>query len=474
MPYPIEKLIIQFDSSAALLKSLALYHHQQDFAKGGLVPGIPSWASHLVNRTPRLIRQHLYSWSGWVDALRKPVINHINPYEVAQWAVSLYPPKEYPGICFGSSNGAAIHLAAALGIPWLPQTYLVAVRRMMKADQIHKDIAWGQKVIAPFLKNNPHIHASQMHDPVQDRLMVTKMGYFRLKFLNLPDPFCQFISNHIDPMKPLISIECDYPWPSLHVQERHTFQLGGFGAIEPYEYLSGSSRTKEFLKKVHSPVSHWETFKPSGEMPESEWGYYPHCHQQLFNLAKRNNAPFYRFIFHHPEGMSDFTCDLYQWWYQKRLKFKSLCLLIENFALIAPYRSVISGTLPFWLAFNTENSASRLEGYLKTRTTFEELYLLLMSNGVTEGIGLTTIERWNKILQHASIKGSLIGVDEREYPLDFATFLRYQSELVRLLPQQNEVPEPLTLEEIKEFLNQSPYKYSLTLKEESLLNSNSR
>jgi hypothetical protein len=28
----------------------------------------------------------------------------------------------------GSSNGAVAHLAAALGVPWLPQTLLLAVR----------------------------------------------------------------------------------------------------------------------------------------------------------------------------------------------------------------------------------------------------------------------------------------------------------------------------------------------------------
>ena len=50
---PIDQLIIQFDSSAALLKSLALYHHHKDFEKGGLVPELPSWAVPLVNRTPK-------------------------------------------------------------------------------------------------------------------------------------------------------------------------------------------------------------------------------------------------------------------------------------------------------------------------------------------------------------------------------------------------------------------------------------
>lgn len=468
MPKTIEKLIIQFDSSAALLKSLALFHQDLDFEKGGLSPDIPFWISYLINRTPRVLRQYLYSWSGWIDAIQKNDLDQIDPQNIGEWVTSLYPPKSYNGAMFGASNGAAIHLAAALGIPWLPQTYLVAIRRMMNPDQIHKDIQWGEKTIRPFLQKHPCIHASQMHDPVQDRLMVSKMGYFRLKLIDLPNAFTRFLSEHLSPNKPLITIECNYLWPSLDIGKRHTFQLGGFGAIDPYEYLRGSNRTRQFLKKINSSVPHWETFKPSREIPEAEWGYFYQCHEQLLAITKRKQAPFYRLIFNDPEGLSDFTCDIYRWWYQKRNQFKSNRMLIENFALVAPYRIVQSGTLPFWLAFNTQNSCERLEAYLKKHRDLSYLYLLLMSNGVTEGIGLATIDQWQKVLKLASKEGRLIGVDEREYPLDFATFLRYQKELIKCLANGFPKPSPLTIEEVKEFIEQSSNSYSLILKEEYL------
>ena len=424
---------------------------------------LPPWCANAINRTPRRIRQAFYSWGGWIDALNPPEVLQLNSEIISQWAVSLYSSRTYNGVMFGSSNGAAIHLAAALGMPWLPQTYLVAVRRLLRPDQIHKDIRWGEQVIRPFLNQCPDIHAAQMHDPVQDRLMVSKMGYFRLKLLGLPGPLKRFIAKNTGEKKPLISIECSYSWPSLSVGQRHSFQLGGFGAIDPYEYLRGSDRTRTFLEKVRAPVKHWETFEPSGELPEAEWGFYQDSLQQLQSAAQENGAPFYRLIFDHPEGLSTFTCDLYRWWYQKRLGFTSRRMVIENFALVAPYRALRSGVLPFWLAFNTENSADRIENYLTNRAAFDELYLLLMSNGVTEGIGLTTIERWRKILKFAAKQGRFIGVDEREYPLDFGTFMRYHQELQELLPDQYPVPEPLSIEEVKEFLAQFPQRYPLRL-----------
>ena len=40
-----------------------------------------------------------------------------------------YPRRQYPAVVVGSANGAAVHLWAALGIPWLPQTFLVPIAR---------------------------------------------------------------------------------------------------------------------------------------------------------------------------------------------------------------------------------------------------------------------------------------------------------------------------------------------------------
>jgi hypothetical protein len=382
---------------------------------------------------------------------------------MAAWVTGLYPSTGLRGVMFGASNGGAIHLAAALGMAWLPQTYLVAVRRHLQPGEALKDIEWGRRVVRPLLDRFPQLHAAQMHDPVQDRLMVSKMGYFRLKLLGLPTEFKAFLSYHTAPKKPIISIECELPWPATSVGNRHTFQLGGFGSVDPYEYLNGSDRTRKFLKEVGARKDHWDTFKPTGEMPESEWGFYPEVLNDLREKAQATKAPFYRLRFIQPEDVSAFACDLYRFWYEQRLGLKSQRILIENFAIMSPYRAIVSGALPFWLAFNTECSAEVMEKYLDSHPQTEELYLALMSNGVDKGIGLTTIERWQEMLKRATRKGCFVGVDQKEYPLDFGTFLRYGRELKKMLPDQFLPPEPLTIDEVKAFLEEHPNKYPLTL-----------
>ena len=64
--------------------------------------------------------------------------------EIARWAAELYPRRTYPAIALGSSNGALVHLYAALGIPWLPQTVLIPVRQNVAGpDQPQEAMQFG-------------------------------------------------------------------------------------------------------------------------------------------------------------------------------------------------------------------------------------------------------------------------------------------------------------------------------------------
>lgn len=455
----MQDTIIQFDSCTALLNAQAKYLHSKNFFDVGLTEkNMPEWVGPAINLLPKKARKILYSWSGWADAIPSSKLDGLKSEDISRWVVSLFPNKKFDGIMFGSANGAAIHMCSALGIPWLPQTYLVAVKRLMKPDEIKKDIEWGKSIIRPFLDNNPQMKTTQMHDPVQDRLMIQKMAYFRIKRQELGDCFRSFIKERLSENAPLITIECRYPWHQYKVGDRHFFQLGGFGAMTPEEYLNGSDRVKTFLKKVKAPVEKWDAYKPTGEYPEGEWGFAEESLEDIKTFAKEENISLKRIVFDHPEGLSEFTADLYRWWYQKR-NMPTNKLIIENFGLIAPFDVVETSSLPFWLAFNTQPSCERIKTYLKNNPEFEEIFLMLMSNGVTEGIGLSTINEWKEVLTHAKTRSDFIGVDEREYPMDFGTFLKYDDELLKKIKERHPLPKPLTLSELEEFIAQTKGQY---------------
>src|SRR5438094_3867099 len=103
---------------------------------------------------------------------------------VAAWRADLYPRRQYPAVTVGSSNGAAVHLWAALGIPWLPQTFLVPVARSgVPPDEPYEEMRWAEPHAELILQRNPELELHHMQDPVQDRVMVQPMTNSRLRRL---------------------------------------------------------------------------------------------------------------------------------------------------------------------------------------------------------------------------------------------------------------------------------------------------
>jgi hypothetical protein len=131
---------------------------------------------------------------------------------------------------------------------------------------------------------------------------------------------------------------------------------------------------------------------------------------------------------------------------------------------LEPWWALITGSIPFWMAFNTICSAETVENYLESVEKFEEIYLMMMSNGVDGGIGLTPIDRWRSILKKASKRGEFLGVDETKYPMDFGSFIRYHTDLKTKITDRFTPPSPLTTEELDQFLSETNGHYQVEWK----------
>lgn len=156
---------------------LANYLRGEDFP---LLGTTPRWAAplmklftSLVNRLPQRLQEQIYIWSGRYEAITPEQLPSTQAERVAEWMVSLYPAQQYPAVAVGSANGAAVHLWAALGIPWLSQTFLIPVARSgIPPDDPQADEHWAQGPARVFLQANPGVQLHHMHDPNQDRLMI--------------------------------------------------------------------------------------------------------------------------------------------------------------------------------------------------------------------------------------------------------------------------------------------------------------
>jgi hypothetical protein len=357
-----------------------------------------------------------------------------------------------------------MHLGAALGMPWLPQTLMVAVRRSgVHPDDPTADMEWGREPARQIIENNPGLKVYQMHDPNQDRRMLQELAYFRLKRTHLGTNYTEFLEKTLEPGATLFIVECTFDWPTTAVSEGHTFQQGGTGGATHQEYFEGSERVYNFLKREGSPFERWAPPEPDARRPEAEWGFDTDLMHDIEELAARRGYKIRRIVFQDPQDLSPLVADFYRHLYwQKGLPGDRL--LIENFVYLQPWWCQRIGAVPYWSVFNVHPSADRIEDYLKhTDPPYDEIYLNLFSNGI-EGIGQASIERWHELLRYAHRRGETVGVDEKNYPHDFASAVRYQSSL-RKLDRHSPCLDPVSISQLDAFLAQSGNRYHVEWRE---------
>ncbi|MDA3644433.1 hypothetical protein LZ318_30515 [Saccharopolyspora indica] len=451
------RAVASFDSATGMLRALSRFLAGQDIPAIGQAPKKlePVLAAVLagVNRLPARWADQLYAGSGVSEALPPARLGEVDSDELASWVVDHYPKRRYPVVFIGSSNGAVVHLAAALDAPWLPQTVLIPVRRRgVDRDDPRGELEAGRDPAERLLAANPDLVLHHMHDPNQDRLMIAGMSYFRVKWRRLPDAYRRFLRDHLVAGGAVVTVECGLSWPVTRVGPRHVFQFGALGGASEDEYHSGGPRVADLLRRYGARRSGWRPPEPDERAPEAEWGFEPDLLTDLAEAAHQHRFSLRRMPFDHPERLSPLVADLHRTWYAQR-GLPADRLLVESFLLMEPWWALRTGSVPFWMAFNTEGSHRALSDFLDTRD-FEEIRLMLFSHG-TESIGLSGIDDWRRLLDRAGRRGELLGVDPRAFPRDFAGLVRAHRELSRVRPCW-ELPPPRRLSDVDPLLPAAP------------------
>jgi len=446
--------IANFDSASAMLRATARYLHGQDFPGMGVQPPAAEPIADLINKLPRLAQEALYTLGSAGEAMPANLLGGVRAEAVAQWMVKEYPEREYPAVAIGSSSGALVHLCAALGIPWLPQTFMIPVLR----PEIHPDdpkeaMEWGRKNAKDLLAANPELVLHHMYDPNQDRLTLRGMEYFRVKRLSLGETYKRFLKNSLPAGGTIFLVECQRTWPTTQVGDRHIFQFGAMGGATPDEFIHGSERVEAYLERYASHKRQWDPPAPDGERPEAEWGFEPALREDIERFAREQGYRVQRIVFQEPEHLSPFVAELYRWWYKQRGIIANR-LLVESFILLEPMWALRTGSAPFWMKFNMEPSLDWVEQYLESTDQYDEIYMILFSHGV-DAVGLPSIDRWREVFKRARKRGEFIGVEEDKFPRNFATLIRYYTDLQRVIPARYPVPGSLVLEQLDKFIQEA-------------------
>lgn len=439
------------DSATGMLLALNAFLREKPFEGVGAVPTSELYAG-MINSIPASWRKKLYTWSGEFSAISEKEVKEIDATAIDRWICDLYPKKTYPAIAIGSCNGAAIHLCAAMGIPWLPQTVLLPVDKgnTFSVDEPKETLEWAKEPAKEFLANNPGWQLHHMMDPNQDRLRVGSIAYFRVKKTRLGEAYRQFIEDRLEPGGSIIVIDCKFQWPVHKIDDRHFFQFGGLGGLNPSEYYYGSEKVSKFLEEVGSGLEKWDAPQPHLDMPEAEWGMETSMAEEVKAFAEENKIPLSTISFDHPQDLSAPIAEFFRTWYARE-KNSPNRLLAETFNVLSPYVSLKKRCVPYWLPFIAEGSAQSLETYLKNTKDYDEIYMMILSHG-KESAGATSIRRWESLMERAGKKGSFVGTDPQEYPFDMAIYARYSRELREKIPEDFPIPEQIPVGDALELL----------------------
>ena len=461
-----KKYIADFDSAAAMTRGVARFLDGKAMPAMGMMPRLFSLAAsplaRAVTMSPRSVREQIYTWSGWNEAIQARKLRKVRSDGLRQWAVDQYTKRSYPCLFIGSSGGAMTHLACALGAPWLPQTFLVPVRRHgVHPDEPRQDVSWGLDHAPKLLDHNSDIQIHHMHDPNQDRLMIQHMSYFRLKLRELGKPYEEFIKEVLDPGATIFVVDCQKKWPTTKLKDRYYFQHGAVGGATIEEFHEGSPRVEKYLQRYGSHRRRWDAPEPDAERPEAEWGFEPALLDDLERFAHEGGYHLRRISYDEPRDLSPLVADLYRWWYEQRGMVANR-LVAESFVLTDPWWILRTGSVPFWMVFNKEPSAEAIEAYLDERPAFDEIGMTLFSHGV-ESVGLVPIERWRSILNQARERGFFIGVKEKRYPRDFSVLVDFNRRIRKEIKARYPMPGPLHQSQFDKFISAYGHQYDVEI-----------
>lgn len=454
------RYLVDFDSGVNAARTLGRFLRGKDNRGLSMGPGSRRLAD-LASSPPTRVRRGTFSALGAMQGIPLDQARHIDADDIAEWVAGQYGRGPYPVVVVGAPSGAAVHLAAALRAPYLPQTTLAAVRDLAT----HPDEPGSaMQALAPTTRlvaqRNPEVSVYHMHDPAQDRPMLEGMAYLRLKRHTLGRTLERFLAERLTPDATILVVECTRTWRSRAVGERAYFQFGAPGGVPEEEYHDSGARIADYLERERSPRRRWDPPEPDARRPEAEWGFDPALQPDLDRVAAEHGYRLRRLVVDEPQDLSPFVADLYRWWHHRR-GLPGQRLLVQSYVQWDPLWALRLGAVPFWMRFNMEPSYQDLAGYLERAEPYDHIHVNLFSQGLWSP-GVVPVPRWRELVaSSAAVNGELVGVDQDAYPLDTGSTMRFQPAFAEL-PPRHPLPAPLDVTDIDRFLGASDRSYRVT------------
>jgi hypothetical protein len=388
----------------------------------------------LLNLFPPGVAQRVVRWQFSQSALAPERASQLNVDDLVRKRLRDYRGLEgrYPVVVVGSAlAGAAAHIAAILGGPFLPQPFILGLRGGSPDESVAPHFALTSSVAEIILERNPSLRAIAHFDPVHDGWLTRTVSHLRLKLIELPQAYRAFLRKHLAPGGTILYLDCRAEWLQFPLTKRFSYQIGGWGGIPASEYIAGSERIDQFLAaagSMHRGGWRVPKIEPVWAL-ESEWGSEPGLDQALQSFAKDNDFHFQPIQFGHPHEFSCLAFEAHKALLDQN-QWTISGILIETFTQYDPYIVLQGGLLPLWLVFNTSDSLEFLQDTLKRIPSDIPIYFS----------GLATLSRTPDMVPWkgwvAALEGRpwvSVGAGPRRYPEDLVALFRWGERLEKHL-----------------------------------------
>lgn len=377
----------------------------------------------------------------------------VDAERVARWMVEHYPARWYPGIVLGSPHGAAVHLAAAMGVPWLPTGFEVAVHWPGgTVDNPIGALAYGARAATRLLAANPAVRVRQVHDPAARGVLAGSTVALVVRWHRLPAAYRQFLDTRLAPGAPVLLLRDTRTWPVLDAGDGHSFQLGApASGLTPADFQPDSDLLGQVLRGAGGDGASWDA-PGAGAPGYAEHGIEPGFETSLRQWVRHAGTRLHRVLFPQPEALSAAAADVYRHWLRGAGKSGDRCV-VECGRLLDPWQVVRAGLVPYWCENATRASVAGAEWWLAGSAPFSSLDVLPEPPGLRSP-ALAGLPQWLAVASFGRRRRAVDRVAARGYPIS-PVATRHATEVLRGQPYDLPIPKPLRMAEVLRGLRDS-------------------
>ena len=392
----------------------------------------PAWQKGLLNFLgifPQGVARFAISRFQSTSGLSPEVLDEFKLDDLIQDRLGDYSQFQtrFPSIVVGAAlGGATTYLSLALGGPFLPQTFVITLKKGSYDGDVQEYLSRSLEKARQIAANDNRLMTIQHYDPIHDGWLTRFVNHLRFKLIDIPGQYINFIEKYLEPGGSVVYLQGEATWLRYRVGERSVFQVGGWGDISPEEFLEASPRIKKYARNAGLKYSDWRlTQFPLERGPESEWGSEPGFAERLEQFCSQKGYRFIRVPLTQPNDFS-------------RLAFSAASklieiegrepagVLVECFSQFDSTSARLGGLLPLWLIFNTKDSARYLGEMAKHFPREKPVFFSPLSTfSITPD--MATWNDWKDALGKQDFIN--IGARQNHYPADARALVNWQKPL---------------------------------------------